>query len=239
MRATEPNDELTKLIADLQGERRVERIVVGGLDADDVARLVAARSVDAHANDMFTKTEGNPFYVEELVRHLDESGGVLDDDSVPDSVRDTIARRLLRLPDEARRLLGIAAVCGAEFRNATIARAADVGIDAVDDTMELAMRSGVVEERPASVGEYGFSHTLIQTVLHDGLGAARRARVHRRIGEALMETGGDDGEIARHLLAAAADGSDPVPGTEAALPRRARCSPSVHLTTRSRCCAAR
>ena len=217
VRATEPNDELTKLIADLRGERRVERIVVGGLDADDVTRLVAARSVDAHANDMFVKTQGNPFYVEELVRHLDESGGVLDDDAVPDSVRDTIARRLLRLPDEARRLLGIAAVCGAEFRNVTIARAADVGIDAVDDTMELATRSGVVEERPASVGEYGFSHALIQTVLRDGLGSARRARVHRRIGEALMETGGDDGEIARHLLAAAADGSDPVPGAEAAL----------------------
>ena len=54
-------------------------------------------------------------------------------------------------------------------------------------------------------------------MLRDRLAAARRARVHRRIGEALAETGGDYGEIARHLLAASADGSDPVPGAEAAL----------------------
>ena len=85
---------------------------------------------------MFAKTEGNPFYVEELVRHLDESGGALDDDAVPDSVRDTIARRLLRLPDEARRLLGIGAVCGAEFRIETIAAPpVDVGVDTVDDAI--------------------------------------------------------------------------------------------------------
>jgi predicted ATPase len=217
VRDTEPNEDLAMLTADLRRERRVERVSLGGLDSDDVVRLVAARSADAHADDMFAKTEGNPFYVEELVRHLDESGGRLDGDAVPESVRDTIARRLLRLPDESRRLLGIAAVCGAEFRLATLARAAEVAVDVVDDTLELATRTGVIAEHPANVGEYNFSHALIQTVLRDGLGSARQARVHRRIGEALIETGGDDGEIARHLLAAASDGSDPVPGARAAL----------------------
>src|SRR5262249_48853427 len=112
VRDTEPHDELQALIGALQAERRVERIRLVGLDADDVARLVEARGVDARADAVFARTEGNPFYVEELVRHLDESGGALDTEAVPESVRDTIARRLLRLPDQARRLLGIAAVAG-------------------------------------------------------------------------------------------------------------------------------
>jgi hypothetical protein len=166
---------------------------------------------------VFAKTEGNPFYVEELVRHLDESGGTLDMAAVPASVRDTIARRLLRLPDEARRLLGVAAVAGAEFRLDTLAIAGGVSVDEADDALAPAVQAGVVHERTANVGSYAFSHALIQRVLRDGLGAARLARVHRRIGDALAETGGDDGDIARHLLAATADGSDPVPGVEAAL----------------------
>ena len=222
VRDTEPNEDLASLTADLYREHRVERIALTGLDPDDVGLLVAARSTGAREDDVFAKTEGNPFYVEELVRHLDESGGSFGTDSVPDSVRDTIARRLLRLPDEARRLLGIAAVSGAEFQLPTLARAADADVDAVDDALEFAVRARVVAEHPNRVGTYGFSHALIQTVLRDGLGAARQARVHRRLGEALAATGGDEGEIARHLLAAAADGSDPRPGVEAARRAAAR-----------------
>jgi len=216
VRDTEPNEELASLTADLHRERRVKRITLAGLDPADVARLVAARSTKLRADDVFAKTEGNPFYVEELVRHLDESGDSNGADPVPDSVRDTIARRLLRLPDETRRVLGIAAVCGAEFRLPTLAIAADTDVELVDDLLAIAVRAGVITEHPSRVGTYDFSHALIQTVLRDGLGAARQARVHRRIGDALATTGGDDGEIARHLLAAAADGSDPRPGVEAA-----------------------
>jgi len=113
-------------------------------------------------------------------------------------------------------------VCGAEFRLQTLARAAEAPVEEVDDALVLAARAGVVAEHPSSVGTYGFSHALIQTVLRDGLGAARQARVHRRIGEALLVTGGDEAEIARHLLAAAADGSDPQPGVEAAQRAAAR-----------------
>jgi tetratricopeptide (TPR) repeat protein len=221
-RDTEPNDELEALAADLQRERRVERIALRGLGPEEVARLVAARGVEAPTGAVFARTEGNPFYVEELVRHLDESGGSLAQDAVPDSVRDTIARRLLRLPDETRRVLGIAAVAGNEFRLATVAYAADLAVEDADDSLVPAVRAGVVAERPAEPGRYGFSHALMQTVLRDGLGAARRARVHRRVGEALAATGGEEAEIARHLLTAGSDGSDPIPGIEAALRAAAR-----------------
>jgi DNA-binding SARP family transcriptional activator len=217
VRDTEPHDELQALTADLQRERRVDRIRLEGLAADDVSRLVEARGIEAHADAIFARTEGNPFYVEELVRHLDESGGALETEAVPESVRDTIARRLLRLSDQARRLLGIAAVIGQQFSLGTLALAAGVDVDEADDALAGSVRAGVVHERTGQVGAYEFSHALIQTVLREGLGAAREARVHRRIGDALAEHGGDNAEVARHLLAAARDGSDPAPGVKVAM----------------------
>jgi DNA-binding SARP family transcriptional activator len=222
VRDTEPTAALSAFVTDMERERRVQRIRLEGLDRDDVARLVTARTREARPDDMFVKTEGNPFYVEELVRHLDETGGALDREAVPDSVRDTIARRLLRLPDDSRRMLGIAAVAGPEFRLDVVAEVAGAPIDVADDTLGAALRAGVIDEHTGSVGRYRFSHALIQTVLRDGLGAARQLRVHRRIGEALEALGGDHGDIARHLLAAAADGSDPVPGVHAAMRAAAR-----------------
>lgn len=216
-RDTEPNEELLALVADLRRDRRVDRVKLEGLSPAEVQALVAERGVDPTVSDFYALTEGNPFYVEELARHVAESGGELDRGAVPDSVRDTIARRLLRLPEEARRLLGIAAVAGPEFHLEVVARAAEVELDAADDALAMAVLAGVVYEHPGRVGAYGFSHALIQTALRDGLGAARRARVHRRFGNALAELGGAESAVARHLLAAAADHSDIAPGVKAAL----------------------
>ncbi|MBV6509723.1 MAG: hypothetical protein JJLCMIEE_02821 [Acidimicrobiales bacterium] len=216
-RDTEPNEELLALVADLQRDRRLDRVKLEGLSPPEVRTLVAERGVDPTVSDFYELTEGNPFYIEELARHVTESGGELEAGAVPDSVRDTIARRMLRLPEQARRLLGVAAVAGPEFRLEVVARAAAVEIDVADDALAMAALAGVVHEHPGQAGVYGFSHALIQTVLRDGLGAARRARVHRRFGNALAELGGAEGAVARHLLAAAADQSDIAPGVEAAL----------------------
>ena len=216
-RDTEPNPLLDALVADLRRERRLDRLRLCGLGPAEVQELASARGSTQASPALFSMTEGNPFYVEELVRHVSESGGALDAGTLPESVRDTVARRLLRLPAEARRLLGVAAVAGSEFRLDVLARAAEVEIDAADDALSLAARAGVVGEQAGRPGVYHFSHALIQTVLRDGLGAARRARVHRRVGEAADDIDGPGIESAHHLLAAAGDGSDVLPGIEAAL----------------------
>lgn len=216
-RHTEANDVLDGLLADVSGERRLDRIKLDGLGPDELRTLASARGADVAGVDLFAMTEGNPFYVEELVRHVAESGGTLGPATLPESVRDTIARRLLRLPEEMRRLLGFGAVAGGEFRLDLVAHAAGVGIEEADDALTAAARAGTVREQPGRAGVYRFSHALIRAVLSDGLGAARRARVHRRLGEVLAERGGDEIDVARHLLAAASDNSDVGPGTEAAL----------------------
>lgn len=217
LRDTEPSVELAALIADLRRERRLERVRLEGLDAADVGQLARARGSDTAIEVIIEMTEGNPFYVEELVLHVAESDGALTPESVPESVRDTIARRLLRLPDAVRRLLGVAAVAGLQFDLDVVAEAGDVLVGDADDALAVAARIGVVGEHSRRVGSYTFSHALIRTVLRDGLGAARQARIHRRLGEVIVDRHPDRlAEIAHHLLAAAADGSDPVPGVRCA-----------------------
>ncbi len=215
-RDAESNAELDAMLSGMRRERRLERVPLGGLESVEVDRLVAARGSVGSPSDLFAMTSGNPFYVEELVRHVAESGGELRGSSVPDSIRDTIARRLLRLPDDARRLLGIAAVCGERFRLEVLAAVASTPPDEVEDSLAAAQHAGVVHAA-ARIGEHSFSHDLVRTVLREGLGPAREARLHRRIGEALMALGDDDAAIAQHLLAAASDGSDVGPGAEAAI----------------------
>ncbi|MCC7075838.1 MAG: AAA family ATPase [Acidimicrobiia bacterium] len=216
-RDTEPNEEVAKLMADLHRKRRLDKVPLPGLDPAEVAALAAARGADETWSNLYAPAQGNPFYVEELVRHIAESGGVPDSDALPESVRETIARRLLRLPPDSRKLLGIAAVGGAEFRLDVVTHAAGLEIEAADDALALALTAGIVAERPDRAGVYAFSHMLVQKVLRDGLGAGRRARVHRRYGEALAALGGSEREVARQLLAASADDSDVMPGIEAAL----------------------
>lgn len=219
-RDTEPSGDLDALVADLHREHRLRRIGLVGLDSDEAVMLARARGSFADAEAIADMTEGNPFYVEELVRHVAESGGLLGPESVPESVRDTIALRLLRLSDAVRRVLGIAAVAGLQFDLDVVAEASGIAVDApdaVDDALSAAARVGMVAEHPRRVGSYTFSHALIRTVLREGLGAARQARIHRRLGEAIAARHPDrQAEAAHHLLAAAADGSDAMPGIRCA-----------------------
>jgi DNA-binding SARP family transcriptional activator len=215
-RDTEMSEALSAMVADLRREHRLDLIPLVGLDAGETAALASARG-GRDASELFEMTEGNPFFIEELVRHFAESGDEISEEGLPDSVRDTIARRLLRLPEPSRKVLGVAAVAGRAFRLDVVARAAGVDVDAADDALDVANRAGIVSDHGQPTGSCAFTHALIPAALRQGLGAARLARVHRRYGKALADLDGDAGEVARHLLAAAEDGSDVVPGVEAAL----------------------
>ena len=218
-RDTEVNDALDALVAELARDDRVQKIPLANLNADEVRELLEERGNDAGPDVLFELTEGNPFYVEQMLRHVAESGGELAASTIPDSVRDTIARRLLRLPAETRRLLGIAAVVGQEFSLPVLAGAGEYTLDAADDLLGPALGARIVTEQTGRVGSYAFTHGLIRHALRDGLGAARAARVHRGVAMALESLPGSDGyalDIAFHHLSAAADGSDPFAGVRCA-----------------------
>jgi tetratricopeptide (TPR) repeat protein len=210
-RSTELDDDhpLAKLLADLHREPDVTRVDLGGLEAEAVAEL--ARDATGHeldgaaldaARTLQRRTSGNAFFVTEMLRH---HGDDLQTAQMPGSVRDVLERRLQRLGDSVRDPLAAAAIIGQEFDLALVEQMVDADADAVVEAVDAAADAALVVA-PRNPGDrYAFAHGLIVTTLYEGLGPARRARLHRRAAEALEalcgeEPGGRVGELARHWL---------------------------------------
>jgi tetratricopeptide (TPR) repeat protein len=194
----------------------VERLALGGLDPAGVEAFVAAtRKLDDDAatlaRALWAHTAGNPFFVDELLRHLDETGRALGDD-VPAGVVEVVARRIGHLPAPARHTLTVASVVGASFALDTVeaAAAADDDNDHADplDHLEAAAAAGLVTED--GPGAWRFAHTLMRDALYRRLSATRRARLHRRVAEAIEAAPGPDATrlpaLAHHFAEAGATG---------------------------------
>ena len=170
------------------------------------------------------RTGGNPFCVEETLRELEESG-VLgrgawpagDALGLPAGVREAVTRRLDRLEPDERWLLRLAAVMGSAVtaddleacaRAARAAGAAPVEPAMALDALERATAARLTREA-ADDGAFDFAHALVRETLVGELSAARRARLHVAVAEAIDGTGGDAGPLAAYHLAAAGAEADP------------------------------
>jgi tetratricopeptide (TPR) repeat protein len=195
---------LAAMLADLRRDHGADRILLRGLDRDSVTALV--RSTAGHdldhdattlAGALHDETDGNPFFIGEVLRHLTETGAVYQSEGrwtsdlgtigqlgLPESVREVIGRRLSRLSDDANRVLRVAAVMGSTFSPLLLAGLPDVPADpdALLDALDEAQRAGVVVESGTA---YSFAHDLVRQTLLSELSAARRGRLHQRVGEAL------------------------------------------------------
>jgi hypothetical protein len=197
---------LTTELAELRRVPGVDRIALRGFDRDGVAEFVAAAA--GHELDegamvlveaLHAETDGNPFYMDEVLAHLVESGVLyqagerwtaapgmrLADVGLPESVRDVVGRRLGRLSPGAVRLLTVAAVIGPTFDADILEKVNDTLDQDVDfvDALDEIEAAGIVDS--GDLGRYSFDHALIRETLLASLSSARRARLHRRIGEAL------------------------------------------------------
>lgn len=170
---------LSILVGELRERGLVERLDLRGLPADAVSRLIEKRSPGVAAGAVLSRTDGNPFFVLEMLRHVEETGDV---HAVPTGVRDVVARRLLRLSDATRRLLTVGGVAGREFDRTLVERAAS--LDALDalDALEEAVAAEVLVAVPGSPGRYRFTHALTHDAVVDDLGEDRRAMIHLRLG---------------------------------------------------------
>jgi DNA-binding SARP family transcriptional activator len=209
---------LAATLGDLRRERLYERVSLAGLEAGDVADLVRGwLGSDELAPTLHEETAGNPFFLEEVVRHLREAGAGA---GIPESVREVLGRRLSRLGDGANRALQAAAVVGRDFDLALLERLdALAGVDVLE-AVEEAAAAQLVREDGARPGRYGFAHPLVRETVYEELSLTRRVRLHGAVADALEVLHGDDparlSELATHRLAAAA-GGDPAPAVEVAL----------------------
>ena len=114
-----PCRELVDGLATIRRGAAFTRLALAGLDAEETSALVAQHSPSPAAQRdverLRERTEGNPFFIVETLRTLDNGAG-LDAAGVPEGVKDLIARRLARLSQPANEALAAGAVAGREFR---------------------------------------------------------------------------------------------------------------------------
>ena len=188
---------LTVTLADLRSEEGVQRIVLKGLGEGDVVSIMeaaAGREMDTLgrrlAADIAGETDGNPFFVSELLRHLIESGrltrredgrweleGEISNLGLPQSVREVVGRRIERLGESSRSALAAAAVIGRDFDVDLLLEVTGLGEDELLDLLEKAVEASILMERANRPGSFTFAHALITHTLYEDLSATRRARL--------------------------------------------------------------
>ena len=184
-------------VAESLGRRHALRLDLHGLTTSEAAELVEAatrhKPGTEEAEALRARTDGNPFFLVELLR--DGRG------DVPAAVTDVVARRVARLPQATGELLRTAAVIGREFDLAVLAAATGRDADELLDVLDPALAAGVIAEGER-VERFRFAHALVRDVVYSGLPAVRRARRHAAIAQVLEATDAAPSETARHWLAA-------------------------------------
>lgn len=210
---------LAGTLAELAREQRLERLSLRGLSRGDLARyleLTAGQPPTTEVVDaILGQTEGNPFFVAEVVRllvsegNLERAGGASWSVSLPQGVREVVGRRLDRLSAECNVLLSTAAVIGREFELRLLAGVVDQPADQVLETLEEALGARVIREGDAG-DSYRFQQELIQETLYDELSIAQRRRLNGKVAEAMEHLYANDlaahyAELAHHYSLAGSE----------------------------------
>ena len=198
---------LADALADLRREAEYERIIVKGLDEGDIRALltdIAEQDVpDAFVQAISAETDGNPFFIREILIHLAEEGKIYQQDGrwtanvsiaemgIPEGVRQVIGRRLSRLSENANRLLTAASGFNGPFRVDLLADAAGLAEADALDAIDAALEAQLVQPASGDAESYDFAHALIRHTLYAELSPSRQVRLHRQIAEAMERLYGD------------------------------------------------
>jgi len=191
---------LADALASLKRDVEYERILLRGLEAaavNDLLETLASHAVPTELSDaILRETEGNPFFIREVILHLIEEGQLyrkkgrwtsdvsITELGIPEGVRQVIGHRLSRLSEEANGLLVAATGMGGAFHLDVAAAAAGLeelpALDALDEALEAQLL------RPTGTSDtYDFTHALIRHTLYSEMNPSRQVRLHRRLAEAM------------------------------------------------------
>ena len=231
------NEDITRghplihALGDLNRLDHFDRLILRGLTSNDIADYIF-ETCGTHAHGRLAElihlhTEGNSFFVTELVRLLYQEGALhgnageaetLLRERVPAGVREVIGRRLDRLSEDCSGVLAISSVMGREFSLDQLlalpaATFEEMGLPSdsarIMNALDEAIASALVEEASHGAGEFRFGHALIQQALTAELSTTVKIRLHARIAETLERmqgngTGARLGELVRHFSEAEA-----------------------------------
>jgi class 3 adenylate cyclase len=204
------------------GKRNFSSIFLEPLTYDQAAQLVefllAVEDLpDSVRESMLTRAEGNPFFLEEIVRHLIDEGRIVrleerwqatDDIGeivIPDTVQGVLAARIDLLPPEERRALRSAAVVGRVFWTGPVARLLNGDGEHLDELLSrLEDRELVVSQVGSTVGgerEFVFKHVLTRDVAYGTLSRRDRTSAHAAVAGWIESAAGDRNREFADLLA--------------------------------------
>ncbi len=212
---------LRDVLADVRAALPVTTVHLQGLDAEAVEELVASwPNAPADIVPLLCRmTDGNPLFLDELLRqfgyrqaeHHDEGDAPVPPNLSPtEAIRELVARRVSRLPEDVIYLLQAAAVAGPECEAGIVAEAAGLTTEQQLDAFDHAEESRLLRRIGLDVRDrYAFSHTLLRDAIYGELLRGRRLRYHHKIAVAIERAHADDldtyvGELAHHFYMGAA-----------------------------------
>ena len=223
--ATYRRDEMHRkhpLLPTVQGWQRsrlAQIVELQPLEPDGVARMISSifdnAKVGAEFRDfLHTRSEGNPFVLEEMLKAAMDRGDIYREDEdwkrkpiselrLPETVRDTILLRVERLDSGQAEVLRCSAVLGRSFDYQTLIALCAQDRAAVEAALQTAVQQQLLEEEAGSRGRYRFRHALTQEAIYEDLSAPTRERLHSAAADALAaDPRRQPAEVAFHLRAA-------------------------------------
>lgn len=225
----------------MQRERVVSEIALGRLDREQVRVLIDAtfrqkdpniRISDEFRDAIYARSEGNPFFTEELLKSLVESGDLyfqpesgwsrdkpIDQLRIPGSVREAVRERIDRLSADAQATLSTAAVVGLRTPFELLRAVRGVPEGELESHLRELIEQQLVVELGGDDDEYGFRHALTKEVVYDDLLVRERKRLHRGVADALAGDAEAEPALVAHHLIAAGEGASALPHLVAAADR--------------------
>ena len=194
---------LSAALAELRRVSTYGRVLLRGLNADEVGRMLEA--ICGHAvpwslaEAVHRQTEGNPLFVQEVIRYLVEEGLIARKEggwrptkdtplemSIPEGLRDVIGKRLSLLTPECNQLLFVASVIGREFALETLKAVTGIDEDIFVNALKEAVRLSILEERSQrGLVRYRFTHAFFRQTLYEEMIAPQRLKLHQHVARAL------------------------------------------------------